>query len=112
MPKTPSTGFWHQPRLWNCAKAGMLIVCTCRLCQRQVNYLAADLLPIFGELRLIGEIWGKCPRCGRSAGWREQARYATSDDVGNVLVRRPAGFRQVRQWNDEWYEKPAAPPTG
>jgi len=88
----------------------MLIVCTCRHCRRTVNYLAADLLPIYGHLRLIGEVWRQCPRCGRSDGWREQARYATSDDVGNVLIRRPAGFRQVRQWKDEWYGPQERPP--
>lgn len=110
MPKTPSTGFWHQPRLWNCANAGMLVVCTCRRCQRQVNYLAADLVGIYGDLRLIGEIWRRCPRCGSESHWSEQARYTTADDVGHVRVRRPAGFRQVRQWRDEWYEKPATPP--
>lgn len=125
MPKTPSTGFYHQARLWNCAKAGMLIVCTCQDCRRSVTYLASDLLEHFRwqaeqagrsrahlvEMRLIGELWGKCPRCGTVEHWIEQERYPTSDDVGNTRIRRPAGFRQVRQWRDEWYEPEVKPPA-
>jgi len=123
MPKTPSTGFWHQPRLWNCAKAGMLIVCTCRLCRRSVTYLAADLLEYFrgaaeGEarsaaplpdLRAIGQLWGKCPRCGSVEFWSEQERYPSSEDVGHTRIRRPAGYRRVPLWRDEWYEPPTVP---
>lgn len=87
----------------------MLIVCTCRRCRRTVNYLASDL-EMFGELRLVGEIWGRCPKCGSEQHWSETARYPLSADVGHTMIRRPAGFRQVRQWRDEWYEPPAVPP--
>lgn len=83
-------------------------MCTCRHCQRTVHYLASDLAPIYGEMRHIGEIWGACPRCGRADGWRERERHPTSDDYGTLKIRRPAGFRQIRQWKTEWYEPPAA----
>ena len=90
----------------------MLIVCTCRSCQRVVTYLAADLLTVLpkSEMRLVGELWGKCPRCGSVEFWSERERYAVGDDVGRLRIRRPAGYRQVRQWRDEWYEMQEVPP--
>lgn len=109
MPKTPSSGFWHQPRLWNCAKAGMLVVCSCRGCQRAVNYLAADLVQLFGELRLVGQLWGRCPRCGSVEFWSERPRYPTSDDIGTLPYERYARYliltasKKSHVWGQRFY---------
>ena len=108
MPETPSTGFWHQPFLWRCAAADMLVRCTCRYCRRTVHYYAKDLLEVFHRNAVVGEIWGACPRCGKNSGWREQERYASSDDVGHTIIRRPNGYRKTLLWRNEYY----GPQTG
>ena len=108
MPKTPSTGWNHQPFLWRAAKAGMFVVCRCTKCRRMRTYLAGDLLPVFGRAAVIGELWSRCPRCGSAEYWREEERYPNSGDVGHTVVRRPNGFRQIQLWRDEYYE-PAIP---
>jgi hypothetical protein len=106
MPKTPSTGFWHKPLLWRAANARMLIRCGCSRCQKVQHYLAMDLVPMFGSDAVVGELWGRCPRCGSSQYWFEQERYPNNDDVGFLEVRRPNGFRYVRQWKTEIYGPP------
>jgi hypothetical protein len=122
MPKNPPTGFAAYPRLGDCAKANMLIVCSCRQCRRTVTYLAADLLDYFRgldqsraergfrpyarpltELRIVGELWRKCPRCGATREWSETERYAKDEDVGHTMIRRPNGFRMVQIWRNEWF---------
>lgn len=109
MPKTPSTGWYHQPFLWRAAEAKMLVVCRCRSCRRSVTYFAADLVPLFHRDAVIGALWGTCPRCGGSECWAEQERHANSDDVANTVLRRPAGFRKVQLWREEFYEPSPAP---
>src|SRR5690606_16957582 len=61
------------------------------------------------QLLPIGGLWGKCPRCGSVEGWSEHERYATTEDIGQIRVRRPAGFKRVRLWRDEWYEPRSKP---
>jgi len=51
----------------------------------------------------------RAQRCGRSDGWNEQERHPNSDDVANTLLRRPAGFRKVQLWRDEFYEPSPKP---
>lgn len=82
----------------------MLVRCRCILCRRTVHYLASDLLEVFHRDRVIGTLWGSCPRCGTSDFWSERERHPSSDDVGHLVIRRPNGFRQIRQWRDEYYE--------
>lgn len=106
MPKTPSTGFYHQPFLWRVASAGMLIRCYCGRCKRAQHYLAMDLVPIFGSDAVVGRIWQICPRCGHSDRWTEQERHPNSEDVGNLVIRRPAGLRAVQLWEDQFYGPP------
>lgn len=122
MPKNPPTGFAAYARLGDCARANMLIVCHCGACRRTVTYLATDLLEHFAgvdarraegsarpwaqqrtDMRIVGQLWGQCPRCGSTRHWSEAERYATSGDVGNTMIRRPNGFRLVPLWRDEWY---------
>lgn len=110
MPKTPSTGWAHQPFLWKVANAGMLIECRCRRCERLRTYLAADLIGIFHPSAVVGELWGRCPRCGFSECWSEQERYAISADVGHTLIRRPSGFRKIQLWRNDYYGPPAYGP--
>ena len=57
MPKTPSSGFYHQPFLWRVAGARMLIRCYCGWCRRAQHYLAMDLVPIFGSDAVVGRLW-------------------------------------------------------
>ncbi|KFL31497.1 hypothetical protein JP75_08145 [Devosia riboflavina] len=110
MPKTPSTGFAHQAFLYAVANAGMLVRCECKACKRVRHYLASDLVHVFGGRAVVGELWGRCPKCGTTFRWIEQERYPTSDDVGHTLIRRPNGFRYIMQWVDEHYGPPATGP--
>lgn len=75
-----------------------------------MHYLASDLLQVFDPMTVVGEIWGGCPRCGKSEWWSESERYPSNDDVGHTLVRRPAGFRKIRLWRNEYYGPPAYGP--
>lgn len=109
MPKTPSRGWWYQPFLWRAANAGMLVRCRCILCRRTVHYLATDLLEVFSRDAVIGNLWGCCPRCGSSDFWSESERYPSSDDVGHLVIRRPAGERRIQLWRNEYYGPPSKP---
>lgn len=110
MPKTPSTGFAHQPFLYAIANAGMLVRCYCGACRRARYYLATDLIEIFGGRAVVGELWRRCPKCGSTFRWSETERYPNSDDVGHTIIRRPTGYRSVLQWEDEFYGPPAYGP--
>ncbi len=111
MPKTPSSGFYHQPFLWRIAGARMIIRCYCGWCRRAQHYLAMDLVPIFGSDAVVGQLWGCCPRCGKADRWTEQERLPTGDDVGNLVIRRPAGLKAVQLWADDFYgPAPYGPP--
>jgi len=122
MPKNPPTGFAAYARLGACARARMLIVCRCAACRRTVTYLATDLLEHFAgidarraegsarpwaqqrtDMRIVGQLWGACPRCGSTRHWSETERHPTHEDVGHTRIRRPDGYRLVPLWRDEWY---------
>jgi hypothetical protein len=103
MPKTPSTGWNNQPFIERVAKEDMLVQCTCRLCRKSRTYLAKDLAKIFSPTAVVGELWGRCPACGRSEFWRERERYPSPDDVGHLVIRRLRGFRRKEIWGDEYY---------
>jgi hypothetical protein len=87
----------------------MLVECRCRHCRRAVHYLASDLAEVFTGNGIIGQLWQRCPRCGKADLWSEQERYPTSDDVGHLVVRRPNGVRQIRLWRNEYYGPPVKP---
>ena len=110
MPKTPSSGFWHQPFLWRLANAHMLVECRCGNCRVVRTYLARDLVKVWGPNAVVGQLFGRCPKCGSRERWREQERLALSEDVGNTVIRRPAGIRHVQLWRDEFYGPPAYGP--
>ena len=88
----------------------MLVRFSCTWCKRSMHYLAADLAPLFHQDAVIGQLWGYCPRCGKSDYWREEERYANSSDVGHTVIRRPAGIRKVQLWRNEYYGPPVYGP--
>lgn len=110
MPKTPSTGYAHQPFLWRVANANMIVHCRCRKCVKAQNYLASDLVEVFGPNAVVGELWGRCPRCGSVDRWTEQERVVLASDVGHTVIRRPNGFRKTRLWTNQYYGPPAYGP--
>jgi predicted RNA-binding Zn-ribbon protein involved in translation (DUF1610 family) len=103
--KTPRSGLNYRTRLQEAAAASMLIVARCKLCRRSRHYLASDLLECgYHPGLFVEEIFGpRCPHCGSSNFFRVQERYANSDDVGNTVIRRPAGERRIQLWKDEYY---------
>jgi len=102
--KNPPSSLFYRTRLRQAAGAGQLIVARCLLCRRTVSYLAADLVEIYnGELYVADLFGGCCPHCRSGDFWSVRERYLTSDDVGHLRIRRPAGVRTIQLWRDEWY---------
>ena len=87
----------------------MLVRCRCILCRRTVHYLATDLVEVFHRDTVIGHLWGRCPRCGSGDFWTEDERHPSSDDVGHLIIRRPAGVREIQLWKNEYYGPPMKP---
>lgn len=109
MGNSGSTYLMNRPFLWKAANDRMLVVCRCLNCRKSVTYQAVDLLQVHHQNTLIGELWGRCPRCGSTSNWSERQRFPNSDDVGHLVIRRPSGFRKIQLWADAYY---APPPYG
>ena len=107
MTNSPPSSMFYRPRIGQAAAKGLLIVCKCNLCRRARAYLATDLLRIYDAGTFLDDLFGgQCPRCGRSDFWRVRQRYPTSDDVGHLIIRRPAGERRIQLWRNEYYGPP------
>jgi hypothetical protein len=66
------------------------------------------LVTIYSPDTFIADLFGgRCPRCGKADFWSVKQRYPTSDDVGMLTVRRPAGVKRTQLWRDELYSAPA-----
>lgn len=102
MSNSPSTHFGARPTLERIAAGGMLVTCRCWACHQARTYLASDLVQYFGPHMVVGQLFGRCPRCGSVDNWRERYRYPTSEDVVNgLIIRKLKGFRTTAVWADE-----------
>jgi len=103
MSMTPSRRTLEAVTLADVARDGRLFVVRCNLCRRQMAYVAKDLLAVYPpETPAYGMLeW--CGKCGRGDYVRVTMRLPTSDDVGHLRIRRPAGTRTVQLWEDAWY---------
>ena len=98
---------FYRPRIGQAAAKGLLIVCKCNLCRRQQAYFATDLATIYRHDLFLDDLFGgRCPKCGRADFWRVRQRYPSSDDVGHLVIRRPAGERRTQLWRNEFYGPP------
>jgi len=101
MPAPP----WHQTHypgkahlLRHAAAEGQLVFVKCVRCQRQAVYLAADLVGLLNPDRDALDPPFPCSRCRSAEHIRVDCRIAYTDEIGNLVVRRPGPLRQTRSW--------------
>lgn len=103
MSMTPSRRKVEAYKLKHAAEDGRLIIYRCSLCRRVTVFLASDVVAIWNpEMSVLVER-SACGQCQTAEFMNVDVRLPTSDDVGHLLVRRPAGTRTVQLWRDEWY---------
>ncbi len=92
MPAPP----WHQTHypgkahlLRHAAAEGQLVFVKCLRCQRQAVYLASDLVGLLNPDRDALDPPFPCSRCRSAEHIRVECRIAYSDEIGNLVVRRP-----------------------
>jgi hypothetical protein len=82
------------------AEAGQIVVIRCALCRRVVNYLAADLCTLLDPHLDARGAHFPCGKCRTREYLQVKLRVPAPGDFGSLMVRRPAGLRQIRIWRD------------
>lgn len=107
MSMTPSRRVVESLTVDDLAVDGRLLVVRCNLCRRTTYFLASDLVAYYGGQHLVGSLFHRCSRCGKSEWMAVNHRLPDLDDDGALTIRRP---RQVWQWRDETYWSEGKPP--
>lgn len=81
------------------AKEGLIVTLRCNRCRRTVNFLAWDLVEIIGPKHYLHVPSFPCTRCGTIEYVAVAVKTAKREDLGNMIVRRPAGTVQL--WRNE-----------
>ena len=103
MSMTPSRNQKLAYRLRQAAEEGRLIICRCAYCRRSTAFLARDVLTIWNPETSVLIPPGSCGACHKAGYMSVTVRMPGQQDIGHLLVRRPAGVRHVQLWRDEWY---------
>lgn len=103
MSMTPSRRQVESILLRHAAADGRIFVIRCSLCRTIEHYMAVDLVGIFGADVPVVHMFERCRHCGKGDHQNVSTRFPTSDDVGHLKVRRPAGVRTIQLWHDVWY---------
>lgn len=103
MSMTPSRRQTEALQLKHVAADGRVFVVRCSLCRTIEHYLATDLLWVYDENTPVVSMMENCRHCGKSAYQYVSTRLPTSDDVGHLLLRRPAGVQTIQLWTNAWY---------
>lgn len=98
---------WAKLRDW--AADGRAIRVHCNLCRRTTHFYAVDLAEVYGGEMLAHEWRPACSKCRKADYVSVRSFFPGPDDVGRILMRRPAGHRRIQLWRDEWYGPPAKP---
>lgn len=108
MSMTPSRRAVESLTINDLAVDGRLLVVRCNLCRRTTYFLASDLANYYGGKTLLGSMFHRCSKCGKSEYLGVSHRLPDLDDDGALTIRRP---RQIWQWRDELYWQDGKPPT-
>lgn len=100
---TPSRRKVESYTLRDAAKDGRLFIVRCSMCRKVDAYLASDLVEIWNPSTPAVYVFDVCRHCGSGEWLSARMRFPTSDDVGHLRLRRPAGVRTVQLWKDDWY---------
>lgn len=101
MSMTPSRARLEATRLKHIAEEGRVIVYRCNRCRNVTHFLASDVVDLWGPEMKVYEPPASCGKCG-AAGYMTVRFYVpTAADIGHLVLRRPAGVRQL--WKDEVY---------
>lgn len=80
-----------------------IYVVRCSYCRKGDNYLATDLVALWGGKTSASGLFHSCRHCGRHGWLRVSTRLPTDGDIGHLRVRRPAGVREVQLWTEAWF---------
>lgn len=105
MGMTPSRRQIEAVTLADLAADGRMFVVRCGLCHRQRAFLAVDLLTVYAPSTPAYGMLKWCAACGKGDWVRVTIRLPGPDDVGRLLIRKPAGVRTVQLWKDVWYDQ-------
>jgi hypothetical protein len=91
-------------RLSDWAADGRCIRVRCNLCRRTLHFLASDLVTVYHPSTLAHTWRPACSHCGRVDYVSVRSFFPGPDDVGKIMMRRPAGHRRIQLWKNELYE--------
>lgn len=101
MGMTPSQRALDATRLKHLAEDNRAIVYRCTHCRRVNVFLARDVLDIWGPEMRVYDPPGPCGVCRGPI--HVSFKIVTDYDRGKLVLRRPAGIRQVQLWKTEVY---------
>ena len=81
--------------LRHAAEQGQLIFVKCTRCRRRAVYLASDLVTMLNPEQDALTPPFPCSHCGSDRHVWVDCRVCSSDEVGNLLIRRPATVRRT-----------------
>lgn len=90
-------------RLSDWAADGRCIRVRCNLCRRTLHFFASDLITIYHPSTLAHTWRPACSHCGRADYVAVRSFFPGPDDVGKIMMRRPAGHRKIQLWKNELY---------
>lgn len=97
-------------RLCDWAADGRCIRVHCNLCRRTLHFFCTDLVEIYDPDMLAHEFRPPCSKCRKSDWVSVRSFFPGPDDVGRIMMRRPAGVRTTQLWRSEWYAPLSRPP--
>jgi hypothetical protein len=103
MSMTPSRNTVLAYKLHHAAEQGKLIIYRCAFCKRSTAFVATDVVTIWNPDASILIAPDSCGACKKAGYMSVTVRPPGHDDVGHLIVRRPAGVRHVQLWRNEWY---------
>ena len=106
MSMTPSRQKIESVTLGDLAVDNRIMVVKCNLCRRTSNFLARDLVKVYGDKTKMHEVFTRCSKCGRSQHLFVATRLPDSQDEGTLKVRRPKLVRVQWSWREVAYQDP------
>lgn len=103
MSQSPSRYQIERVTLATIAADNRIFVCRCSLCRKTDNYMATDLLAVYGADRPAWNLFTRCSHCGKPDYFSVKTRFPTDDDVGHLRIMRPDGVRRVQLWKECWF---------
>lgn len=94
---------WARLKDW--ASDGRCIRVRCNLCRRTLHFYAADLVTVYDPEMIAHEWRPPCSKCRKSDYVHVRSFSPGPDDVGRIMMRRPAGVRKTQLWKHEWYDR-------